>query len=246
MMTFVENYFNYLTDIEEHFCRRRGAGLQLSPLDWVLMETWKDAGIPLEAVLRGIDATFDHYHRRPPKAKIKKINGLAWCTQEILAAAAEMKEAAAGSHRAPAKGVPGLGHREIADFLLRNSAMLHEIHSQNLPEPLGYALAQSAASLMELGELEQSKSALPSSSQTSSQLDELERTLTVLEEKLLAALMVATSETDLIQLRAEADREIAPYRNKMPGFQMEQLRKQFVHKKLFEKAKIPRLSLFYL
>src|SRR6202007_1714549 len=126
-----------------------------------------------------------------------------------------------------------LGHQEIGDFLLRNSATLHELHSQSLPEPLRSALSESAASLMEMGEIEQAKSALPSSSQSSSQLDELERTLTVLEEKLLAALTVSTSETDLVQLRAEADREIAPYRNKMPGFQMEQLRKQFVHKKLF-------------
>jgi hypothetical protein len=87
---------------------------------------------------------------------------------------------------------------------------------------------------------------LPHSGTASSQLDDLERNLTVLEEKLQAALMLTASESDLIQLRAEADREIAPYRTKMPGFQIEQLRKQFVHKRLFEKAKIPRLSLFYL
>src|SRR5260370_6940133 len=80
----VENYFNYFTDIELHFCRRRGSGLQLSPLDWTLMETWKDAGIPLEAVLRGIDATFDHYDRRPPRPKFKKINCLPSFVQAVL------------------------------------------------------------------------------------------------------------------------------------------------------------------
>ena len=55
----VDNYFNYFTEIEEHFQRRRGGILLLSTLDWALIETWKDAGIPLEAVLRGIDAAFD-------------------------------------------------------------------------------------------------------------------------------------------------------------------------------------------
>jgi len=67
----VENYFNYFTEIEECFLRRRGGGLLLTTLDWALIETWKDAGIPLEAALRGIDAAFDRYDQRP--SKIKKV-----------------------------------------------------------------------------------------------------------------------------------------------------------------------------
>src|SRR5260370_7740118 len=86
----VENYFNYFADIELHFCRRRGSGLQLSPLDWALMETWKDAGIPLEAVLRGIDATFDHYDRRPPTAKSIHINVLPLCVQPLPSPSQQM------------------------------------------------------------------------------------------------------------------------------------------------------------
>ena len=61
----MENYFNYFTEIEEHFQRRRGGILLLSTLDWALIETWKDAGIPLEAVLRGIDGAFERYEKRP-------------------------------------------------------------------------------------------------------------------------------------------------------------------------------------
>src|SRR3954468_4380419 len=87
----VDNYFNYFTEIEEHFQRRRGSILLLSTLDWALMETWKDAGIPLEAVLRGIDTTFDKWDQRP--SKTRKVNGLGFCTQEVLAAAEEMKDA---------------------------------------------------------------------------------------------------------------------------------------------------------
>ena len=90
---FVENYFNYFTEIEEHFQRRRGGGLLLSTLDWALIETWKDAGIPLEGVLRGIDGAFERYEKRPSK---RKVNSLAYCAQEVLAAAEEMKEAAVG------------------------------------------------------------------------------------------------------------------------------------------------------
>ena len=90
----MENYFNYFTEIEEQFQRRRGGILLLSTLDWALIETWKDAGIPLEAVLRGIDGAFDAYEKRPTT---RKVNSLAYCAQEVLAAAEEMKEAAVGA-----------------------------------------------------------------------------------------------------------------------------------------------------
>src|SRR5207248_6453726 len=92
---FVENYFNYFTEIEDHFQQRRGGTLLLSTLDWALIETWKDAGIPLEAALRGIDSAFDRYDERP--SKTKKVNSLAYCSQEVLAAAEDMKEAAVGA-----------------------------------------------------------------------------------------------------------------------------------------------------
>src|SRR5437868_15062992 len=93
----MENYFNYFTEIEERYQKRRGTVLLLSTLDWALIETWKDAGIPLEAVLRGIDAAFDTYDRKPARAKTRKVNSLAYCAQEVLAAAAEMTDAALGS-----------------------------------------------------------------------------------------------------------------------------------------------------
>ncbi len=100
----MQNYFNYFTEIEEHFQRGRGTILMLSTLDWALIETWKDAGIPLEAVLRGIDATFEKYNARPSKSR--KVNGLAYCSQEVLAAAEHMKQASVGTSSAPsaAKG----------------------------------------------------------------------------------------------------------------------------------------------
>lgn len=240
----MENYFNYFTDIEQHFCRRRGSGLQLSPLDWTLMDTWKDAGIPLEAVLRGIDATFDHYDRRPPRGKTKKINGLAWCAQEVLSAAEDMKEAAVGSARPEPKVVPGMGPGDIAGYLRRNAAILRQAKA---PDPVQTIAGECSATLGEMAAgLEAASNPISDRPSVPPRLEDLERHLTVLEEKLMAALTMTAAEADLVALRAEADREIAPYRNKMPGVQIEQLRKQFVHKRLFEKAKMPRLSLFYM
>jgi hypothetical protein len=233
MISAVENYFNYFTEVEEHYCRRRGTHLQVSTLDWALIETWKDAGIPLEAVLRGIDSAFDRYDRRPKKTK--KINSLAFCSQEVLTAAEEMKEAAVGVNRAEPAASAGLEAEEIARFFGQNAEKLR--HASAAPAVMLVA-EECAATLTGLASVLGSAPPL--------RLEELEQRLTVLEEKLLAALTVAATESELFELRAEADRQIAPYRSKMPGAQIQQLQKQFIHKHLFEKAKIPRLSLFYL
>jgi hypothetical protein len=229
----VDNYFNYYTEIEQHFCRRRGTLITVSTLDWALMTTWKDAGIPLEAVLRGIDDAFDKYERRP--SKTQKINGLAWCAQAVLTAAEEMKEAAVGAQPARAGSPPGLQQEEIAQFFTANAQKLRQIKSA---PAVTLVAEECAVTLTDL--------ALTLATATNLRLEDLERRLTVMEEKLLAALTMTASENELFTLRTEADREIAPYRSKMPGPQIEQLQKQFIHKRLLEKAKIPRLSLFYL
>ena len=193
----MENYFNYFTEVEEHYCRRRGTHLQVSTLDWALIETWKDAGIPLEAVLRGIDATFDHYDRRPKKTK--KINSLAFCSQEVLTAAEEMKEAAVGANRAEAAASAGLEAGEIARFFRQNAEKLRQVRAN---QSVQLVAEECAATLTDLANA--LDGAVPL------RLEELEQRLTVLEEKLLAALTVAATENELFELRAEADREIAP------------------------------------
>ncbi len=236
------NYFNYFTEIEEQFLRRRGGGLLLTTLDWALIETWKDAGIPLEAALRGIDAAFDKYEQRP--SKTRKINGLGWCAQAVLTAAEEMKEAAVGAAAQPASSKSSVGQgfepAAIAAFLRRNADLLK---AAKLPRSAGisvHAVAEeTAARLCALAQNIADKKGTP-------RLEDLERHLTVLEEKLFAALLAATPDEDIVAVRAQADRELEPYRRKMPAAQIEQLQKQYVHKRLLEKYGLPRLSLFYM
>ncbi len=230
----MENYFYYFSEIENRYLVRRGGGLLLSTLDWVLIEAWKDAGIPLEAVLRGIDETFDKYERRPVKPK--KINSLAYCSQEVLTAAEEMKEAAVGSERTQPSTASGVSSGDLREYFSRNAAQLRNSQGSDQVK----TVAQECASLLE------DLAAGFASGQLPGRLEDLERRMTVLEEKLIAILMVATPEQHLVSLRAEADREIAPYRSKMPVAQIDQLLKQFVHKRLLEQAKMPRLSLFYM
>ncbi len=213
----------------------------LTTLDWALIETWKDAGIPLEAALRGIDAAFDRYDQRP--SKTKKVNSLAYCSQEVMAAAEEMKEAAVGAAGQPASPKSGAGQgfepESIATFLRRNADLLE---TAKLPRSAGISVhavaAESANTLRKLAGETESKKA--------SKLEDLERHLTVLEEKLFAALLAATPDEDIVTVRAQADRELTPYRRKMAAAQVEQLQKQYVHKRLLEKYGLPRLSLFYM
>ena len=233
----MQNYFNYFTEIEEHFQRGRGTILMLSTLDWALIETWKDAGIPLEAVLRGIDATFEKYNARPSKSR--KINGLGYCSQEVLAAAEDMKEASVGTVSA-AKTAPGFDSAEIAEFLRRNAAALESAKLPSRPGISPTTVAQEiSATLRNMAVEVEAKS-------SSSRLEDLERKLTLLEEKLFAILMAAIPDDEVVAVRAQADRDLAPYRSKMPAAQIEQLQKQYAHKKLLEKVGLPRLSLFYM
>jgi hypothetical protein len=259
----VENYFNYFTEIEEHYLRRRGGGLLLSTLDWALIETWKDAGIPLEAALRGIDAAFDRYDARP--SRTKKVNSLAYCSQEVLAAAEDMKEAAvgAGGGEASAGSREGQGFETetVAAFLRRNA---ESIEGAKLAAGSVRGLAlETAATLRRVAEEienpQSPKTALSvahpalraevnsyAASRTALRFEDLERRLTVMEEKLFAALLASTPDEEIVAVRADADRDLAPYRRKMSGAQIEQLQKQYVHKKLLEKYGLPRLSLFYM
>ena len=235
----MENYFNYFTEIEEHFQKRRSGTLLLSTLDWALIETWKDAGIPLQAVLRGIESAFDKYEQRP--SKTQKVNSLAYCAQAVLTAAEEMKEAAVGvATETSAETERGFRTNEIVAFLMRNAELLERA---SLPEKPGISAIsvakETAATLKEIAENVAKRQTVPG-------LEALERQLTLLEDRLFAILLAVTPDDQVLLVRAEADRELSPYRRKMPAAQIALLQKQFVHKRLLEKHGLPRLSLFYM
>lgn len=238
------NYFEYFSEIEERFITRRGTVLLLSTLDWALIETWQEAGVPLPAVLRGIDAAFDKYEARKARAKgrLAKVNGLAWCAQAVMTAATEMAEATLGIAAQPTAARPaadtGFEAARLAAFLARNATMLEKAVGTGTTPSLQAALSGTAARLRQLA-TEVHAGAHPA-------LDELDRTLTVLEERLHAAAVAALPEADLVALRAAADRELTPFRARMGAIGARQVRESFVHKRLFESLDLPRLSLFYM
>ena len=231
----MQNYFNYFTEIEEHFQRRRGTTLLLSTLDWALIETWKESGIPLDAVLRGIDAAFEHFERRP--SKTRKVNSLAFCSQEVLAAAEEMKEAAIGTKREEPKQQSGFSPEEVAGYLKRNAKRLRECQ---VGEPARRVAGEIGESLERLAEQ------ISENDSGYLRLEETEALLTVWEEKLQAVLLTATPDDELVKVKAEADRQIAPYRGKMNAAQLQQLQRQYLQQRLLQRYGLPRLSLFYM
>jgi len=217
-----ENYFNYFTEIEDRFQRARGTGLfLLSPLDWALIEAWKNAGIPLEAVLRGIDQAFDKWRSRPPRGRIQMVNSLAYCAQAI---AAEVQAMLDGRPSKPSAAAAPFSLEDVRAFVARNAATLRRAGLEELAGPL---------------------EALPLEA-LYSDLEQLEQRLTAIEEKMIARLRSDAPEEALFEARRTLDRELKPYRGKMSAEQLSMLEKQFLERKLLENRGLPRLSLFYL
>jgi hypothetical protein len=235
----MQNYFNYFTEIEERFQQRRGSLLMLSTLDWALIETWREAGIPLEAVLRGIDNAFDKHDVKALRSsgRTRKVNGLAWCAQSVMEAVEQAMEASIGA--APFVGTEamesGFETERVCRYLDQNAGVLE---AATLDPPADAMAIEVTGRLRAL--------AVGLRAEPVPSLEELDRTLSVLEEKMFAALMTSAPEEELVTLREQASRELAPYRGKMQAVQIKQVQQQFLQKRMLEMRRLPRLSLFYM
>lgn len=224
--TWPSNYFNYFTEIEDHFQRARGTSLfLLSPLDWALIENWKNSGVPLEAVLRGIDEAFEKWRSR--KSKMRRVNSLAYCSQAVIESAQRLSGAGAMRTRQAAEAP--FQTKEVQEFLTGAATAL--LGKQN------EVYRGIAATLQNLAAEAETKLTDP---------EDLERHLTALEEKMIAAARSTASDELLIELRRDLDSELAPYRGKMTADQISMLERRYLDTRLLEKTGLPRLSLFYL
>ena len=218
------NYFNYFTEVEERFQKARGTGLFLmSPLDWALVETWKNAGVPVEAALRGIDTAFEKW--RTKKKRGQNVNSVAYCSQAVLS------EAQAMAGVAPARG----RKESAAPFRLEDLERYLRDNAQQIRQQPGFddvaaavdRLASEAPALFH-------------------DLEDLEQRLTALEDKMIALARSRQSEEEALRARRELDLQLRPYRGKMTAPQLSMLEKQYLERQLLESASLPRLSLFYL
>ena len=219
------NYFNYFTETEERFQRARGTGLfLLSPLDWALIESWKTSGIPLEAVLKGIDDAFEKWRSR--KSKRRSINSLAYCAQAVLEVAQRIPS---GTASGQAPSAPLFSSDELRAHLDKAAAALRLRPETPLRE-VAVSLDGFASDI----------------DRHAANFEALEQKLTALEEKVIATLRISQSDADLFAIREALDRELKPYRGKMTADQLALLERRYIDTAVLERAKLPRLSLFYL
>jgi hypothetical protein len=233
------NYFNYFTEIEEYFWKKRGAHLLVSPLDWAIMETWQKAGVPLEAVLKGIDRSFESYSRSRRGAG-KPLKSLAYCTDAVLEAAEEQKEAAAGAQPGTcARAKEPFSRDELRAYVQRNTEMLRKAaeREQSRQPELATLLLRSAESLAAAETLLDTPGTLD--------LEDLERRMSVLDEKIHAAMLSHATEELMLKIHREVDSQLASYRRKMKAEQVALVEKQYLQKRLLDEYKLPRLSLYY-
>jgi hypothetical protein len=234
------NYFNYFTEIENYFWKKRGANLLVSPLDWAIMESWQKAGVPLEAVLKGIDCAFESYQRSKRGAG-KPLKSLAYCMDAVLEAAEKQVEVAAGS--APKNGNVAakepFSREELRIYFANNAARIADAANgaRTRGAELAGRLREIAQSLGGMATLLEAPGTLD--------LEDLERRLTILDEKLHALLVGHASEETMLKIRREMDGQLVVYRRKMKAEQIALVERQYVQKRLLEEFGLPRLSLYY-
>jgi hypothetical protein len=242
------NYFNYFTEIEDAFVRRRGKHLLLSPMDWALIESWKEMKVPLHVALRGIEKAFNSWESKPRKRSVKS---LLYCQEEVEAQYAEWLDAHVGA-AAEREGDDSLaGERNIAGLPFPRADILEHLErsrsglsatavrrSQIADDDLVDALKRAASQLIEL-QTDFAAEDLPNA-------QKLEESLVGVERMLSDAILAIAGSDQLDGLTKEVEKQLKPYRKQMEPAVYEQTRHNLLLKRLRETLGVPRLSLFYI
>jgi len=220
------NYFNYFTEIEEHFQRSRGTRLfLLSPLDWALIETWKNSGVPLEAVLRGIDLAFEKW--RAKRSRTQMVNSLAFCAQAVLTETQRMADAGSPSEpKAEKAPFPENDLKRYIEAGVKTIRATQVVYFQSVAVALEGILTEFPG--------------------VSRDLETLEQRLSALEQKLIALARSRQTDEQALATRRDLDNYLRPYRGKMTAPQLAMLEVQFTDRAALEAFQLSRLSLFHM
>jgi len=250
------NYFNYFTEVEEEFVRRRGKPLLVSPLDWALIESWKNAGIPLHIVLRAINQAFDAYDARP--RKYRKVNSVFYCQQEVESTFADYRLSQVGGDPnieiGPHTQKPGAKSKQhqqetaeafskqvLLDFLARSDSELSAaaaLASEMSRAEIESSIMRARARLIEIAR------ELEISAQVNAEA--IEHDLDAIDRMILHSAIRASGEDEIEKIRREAEAQLRPYSKKMDKAIYQQTVQNFISRRLREMNNVPRLSLFYL
>lgn len=248
------NYYNYFTEIEETFIRRRGRNLLLSPLDWALIENWQEREIPLHVILRAIENVFDGFDKQPSRKR--SVKSLFYCKEEIEAQYSEWLEMQTGAtaqmqspNSAEVQGTKFKVQSHIAqntnsaknDFFSADSI---EIHLENAATDLQSAKAAAKGDVLET--LERVLNRLDELKRDISNAEKLEQSLEKLDSLIDESLLNSTAPETLSALKSETEKNLVSYKTKMETEVYQRTFELMLLKRLREIAGIPRLSLFYL
>lgn len=223
------NYYNYYTEIEETFVRRRGKNLLLSPIDWAMIESWQERGIPLHVALRAIENVFDGFDKKPGPRTIK---GLLYCREEIEAQYEEWVRSQTGkSDEVSENASADLFSSEtvsahigsIIDYLKNSS-------NENMRDDFDRAIVRLEELLANFSE----------------DFELVDKSLSDIETFLDKALLTNSDKVHLKNLEKEINSQLKAYK---AGMEADVYKKTFglmLLKRLREDEGIPRLSLFYL
>ena len=226
------NYFNYFTEIEETFVRRRGKHLFLSPLDWALIEAWQERGVPLHIVIRSIESVFDVFDEQPPGTRT--IKSLFYCREEIESQHAEWLRSRAGAgddaQVASGESAAGLSPERVRGHIDASIAALKANKAAGLREGLDRAVAR----LEELAAIK------------TSDFETIDKTLGDIERLLERAMLANWDSEHLKALKKEVAGQLRAYKAEMDADSYKNTFDLMLMKRLREEAGIPRLGLFYL
>lgn len=248
------NYFNYFTEIEDEFVRRRGSHMLISPMDWALVESWKEAGIPATVVIRAINRAFDGYESRP--RKFSKVNSILYCQQAVEEEYAEYRQSRVGSDsesngepsadKEPDKAESSFSATALLDFLDRciaemSSAKDHFSSVETGDFSTGPVIEVMERALVRLASIREAISGGKSVN-----AEAVESDLNSTDKMLMETVRTACSAETIESLSKEAKAELRGYKSKMDKEIYKKTLDNFTSRRLRELARIPRLSLFYL
>ncbi len=217
------NYYHYYTDIEEHFVRRRRKFLLVSCLDWSLISAWKESGIPLHVVLRGIDRAFDWFDSQPRKSRL--VNTLFYCQQSVQECFVEYGESRVGQ----AEETDGITDREFREEVstLLDSLARALVQADTRAEEKGLPALKELflASRIRLQALQEEALGgdVPDASR-------LERDLQSMEASLAESISDALGADARQDWRRQAERELRPYKKRVDSAMYEKILKNYVQR----------------
>ena len=221
----MRNYFNYFTEVEEYFLTKRGTYLLVSPLDWCLIELWKENEIPLHVVLRGIDRSFEGIEsagKNPPRS-------LSYCHPAVVQAFEEYTQAMVGAS-------PGAAETRVSDQLYQEALLRHlEDLQDSLQQHLGEAFTR-VRSLV--GALSSEVAA-----QSEVSYEQIDRDLNQIGLRVTAALQESMDPAELKEFQAQTKKEMKIYKKHLSADMYRQLATNYLARKTRERYGLPEFSL---